>query len=93
MNATTELRLACADDTVCASLASVLTPDNRRAPRGLTIAMRQRGRVLTVTIISDSPPAAVSGQASVLRDVTLFQEIWLLSHARAPRRMERSGDA
>lgn len=93
MNTTTELRIVCEDTGVCESLASVLAPDNRRAPRGLTIAMKRDGRTLTVTMNSDLPSAAVSGQASVLRDATLFQEIWLLSHARAPGRMERSGDA
>ena len=75
------LSIRCADVHVCRQLVSVLTPDNEGAPRGMTLRMEARKGTLEFRITSDSPPGAVSTAMAVLRDVLLFQEVWLLSRA------------
>jgi hypothetical protein len=82
MRTTIRLAIRCTDVRVCSQLASVLIPDNDGAPRGMTLKMGTRGEVVEFRIASDSPMGAVSTAAAVLRDVILFQEVWLLSRAR-----------
>ena len=82
MKTTIRLSIRCADAPVCGQLASVLTPDNEGAPRGMTLRMEARKENLEFRIASDSPTGAVSTAVAVLRDVLLFQEVWLLSRAK-----------
>jgi hypothetical protein len=82
MNTRIRLSIRCADVHACRQLASVLTPDNDGAPRGMTLKMGARKETLEFRIASDSPTGAVSTAVAVLRDVLLFQEVWLLSRAR-----------
>jgi len=82
MRTTIRLSIRCADVHVCSQLASVLTPDNDGAPRGMTLKMGARRQTLEFRIASDSPTGAVSTAMAVLRDVLLFQEVWLLSRAK-----------
>jgi len=67
---------------ISGKLLSVLTPDNARTPRGMTVKMETKGRVLGCVVESDSPSVAVSTAIAILRDALLFQEVWLLSRAR-----------
>jgi hypothetical protein len=82
MRTTVSLSIRCADVRVCHQLVSVLTPDNEGAPRGMTLKMGARKETLGFLISSNSPSEAVSTAMAVLRDVLLFQEVWLLSRAR-----------
>jgi hypothetical protein len=82
MKTTIRLSIRCADVRVCHHLVSVLTPDNEGAPHGMTLKMEARKETLEFMIASDSPSGAVSTAMAVLRDVLLFQEVWLLSLAR-----------
>ncbi len=82
MRTTIRLSIRCADVHVCRQLASVLTPDNDRVPRGMILKMGARKKTLEFRIASDSPSGAISTAIAVLRDVLLFQEVWLLSRVR-----------
>ena len=81
MRTTIRLSIRCADGHVCSQLASVLTPDNEGAPHGMTLKMGAKKETLEFRIASNSPGGAVSTAMAVLRDVLLFQEVWLLSLA------------
>ncbi len=81
MRTTIKLSIRCANAGVCNQLVSVLTPDNRRAPRGMALKMEARNETLEFQIASESPSGAVSTAIAVLRDAHLFQEVWLLSRA------------
>jgi len=61
------------------SLAAVLAPDNEGLPRGMLLSMTARGTVLEFVISSGSPSASLSTVLALLRDIILFQEVWLLS--------------
>ena len=82
MRTTIRLLIKCADVHVRRQLVSVLTPDNDGAPRGMTLRMGARKGTLEFHVASDSLSGAVSTAIAVLRDVLLFQEVWLLSRAR-----------
>jgi hypothetical protein len=73
------LTLACTDGHVRRSLEAVLRPDNEGGPRGLEISMGGAGQRLEFRAEADSLSAAVSTVLALLRDVALFQEVWLLS--------------
>ena len=74
------LKLELADGGVRRSLLSVLAPDNRDLPSGLELSVKRRGPAgAEIMVRSSSPSASLSTVLSLLRDVTLFQEVWLLS--------------
>ena len=62
------------------SLRSVLAPDNVGIPRGTRLSMEVRGSSLAFDVESESASTALSTVLSLLRDITLFEEVWLLSH-------------
>jgi hypothetical protein len=64
------------------SLSAVLAPDNEGLPPGMDLSMATRGRVLELVISAGSPSASLSTVLALLRDITLFQEVWLLSRQR-----------
>jgi hypothetical protein len=76
------LSITCAGTDICHQLASVLSPDNTGAPHGMSLKMRARNETVEFQIASDSPAGAISTAMAVIRDVLLFQEVWLLSQAR-----------
>ena len=75
--ATLTVRLSGAEEG--GGLAAVLTPDNEGLPPGMLLSMTARGRVLELEVSSSAPSAALSAILALLRDITLFQEVWLLS--------------
>jgi hypothetical protein len=79
----TEARLSfhCKDPEVALELEQVLTPDNVGMPHDQRFTMTRRGRTLVFDIGSVSPASTSSTLSSILRDVSLFQEIWLLSRS------------
>jgi len=78
-----DLRLSGPD--VGESLFSVLAPDNEGAPRGLRLSMTRRGASIGMLIESDSISTVISNLLALLRDVALFEEVWLLSHGTGGR--------
>jgi hypothetical protein len=85
MKTTATLLLEFGDDAARRSLDSVLAPDNEGLPRGLMLSMKGADRRLEVKVESDSPSTAISTTLALLRDITLFQEVWLLSHGKDGR--------
>lgn len=85
MNTDAALTILLASPAAQSSLRSVLTPDNEGAPHGTRLSMEGRGSRLEFTVASASPSAALSIILAILRDVTLFQEVWLLSHGKGGR--------
>ena len=79
MSASVRLSVRCADDRVGRDLRSVLTPDNEGVPRGLRFSMGGSGRVVEFHIGSESPSTALSTSVALLRDISLFEQVWLLS--------------
>jgi hypothetical protein len=67
------------------SLAGVLAPDNEGLPRGMLLNVSARGRALEFEVSSGSPSALLSTVLAILRDIILFQEVWLLSSQRGGR--------
>jgi hypothetical protein len=82
MRTTIRLSIRCADVHVRCQLASVLTPDNEGVPRGMILKMGAKKKTLEFRMASDFSLAAISTAMAVLRDVLLFQEVWLLSRVR-----------
>lgn len=82
MKARVELSISCSDVRTCRDLARVLTPDNTSVPAGLKFVMKARQKTLRFDVFSESPPSALSTVMAVLRDVTLFEQVWLLSRAQ-----------
>jgi len=85
LSAAARFVLSCADAKVSRSLASVLTPDNEGAPKRLLISMTRRDRLIELKIQSGSPSTSLSTALALLKDVALFEEVWLLSHAKHGR--------
>jgi len=77
----TEARLSlhCKDPEVAIELEQVLTPDNVGMPHDQRFTMTRKDRTLVFVVDSESPVSTSSTLFSILRDVSLFQEIWLLS--------------
>lgn len=73
------LEVTCKDLESRRSLVAVLTPDNEGGPRGLRISLGSRGKLLEIAIEAESPATAISTSLAFLRDMALFQEVWLLS--------------
>ena len=67
------------------SLSAVLAPDNQGLPQGMLLSMATRGRVLELVVSAGSPSDSLSTILALLRDITLFQEVWLLSRQRGGR--------
>ena len=67
------------------SLAAVLAPDNEGLPQGMLLSMTARGDALELEVSSASPSTSLSTIMALLRDITLFQEVWLLSSQRGGR--------
>ncbi|MDV3293077.1 MAG: hypothetical protein LYZ70_02290 [Nitrososphaerales archaeon] len=82
MIARLQLTIACRDSGVAKDLASVLAPDNVAIPAEQRFSMAVRGNSLLFSIASERIPSAFATAQSILRDVALFQEVWLISHNR-----------
>jgi hypothetical protein len=76
-----KLRFRCISSDVGKQLGSVLAPDNAAAPRGLVLSMSSMGNTVSFQMGSDSPSTALSTAMAILRDVSLFEQVWLLSRA------------
>ena len=79
------LALSFSDPRARRSLATVLAPDNRVLPRGLSLRTGGGPRGMQIAMGSESPSTSLSTALAFLRDIALFQEVWLLSHGRGGR--------
>jgi hypothetical protein len=85
LKSTARLTLGLSDFEARKSLASVLAPDNEGTPRGLRLSMTCEGATIEFLVESVSPSTVVSTVLALLRDISLFQEVWLLSHGKGAR--------
>ncbi|MDA4125682.1 MAG: hypothetical protein OK452_00550 [Thaumarchaeota archaeon] len=74
------LTLTCKDPDARRRLQAVLSPDNEGGPRSLKLKATGAGSILKFRVGADSLQTAVSTALAILRDVSLFEEVWLLSH-------------
>lgn len=88
MKSGASLEISCSDPRTMEKLASVLAPDNEGSPRDLKLVMRGEGRELKLTMEADAPSALISTVLALIRDVELFQEVWLLSQGQEARTKE-----
>ncbi len=79
MRIAVRLSFKCADSSLSRKLSSVLAPDNEGLPSGLRFAMKVNGEVVRFEIDSESPVTGISTSLALLRDVSLFEQVWLLS--------------
>lgn len=89
MKAKAVLTARLSDAAAGKSLSDVLAPDNEGLPRGMRLSVAIAGRTMELQVSSDSPSASLSTLLALLRDMTLFQEVWLLS-SRKGARVQRS---
>jgi hypothetical protein len=73
------LTLTCSRAEEVRALQKVLAPDNEGGPRELEIGVRISGKALNFQIRSKAPSSAITTVLGILRDVSLFEQIWLLS--------------
>jgi hypothetical protein len=64
------------------ALSAVLAPDNEVLPGELLLSAVEEEESIRFNAESKSPATAVSAVLALLRDITLFQEVWLLSHGK-----------
>ena len=81
MRARVLLSVACSGAGPAGDLTRVLTPDNAGLPKGLAVVLRTRKRAVEFEVTSQSPSTALSTVMAILRDVSLFEQVWLLSRA------------
>ena len=79
MKVAADLTLELTDGKARRSLSAVLAPDNEGLPKGLRLSTREEGSTLGFRVESDSLSSALSTILALVRDVALFQEVWLLS--------------
>lgn len=79
MKVTADLELKMDAPGTVRRLSSVLAPDNEGLPRGVRLAMVGAGSSLRCRVEAGSSSAALSIILALMRDIVLFQEVWLLS--------------
>lgn len=82
MKTNATLSLAFKDSDARRGLASILGPDNEGAPLGLEISMEEQGKTMKIRVKSESPSDALSTVLALLRDIALFEVVWLLSRTQ-----------
>lgn len=83
MKSTLHLRVECVSRPTAKTLASVLASDNKALPSDQRMSMSVTSRSVVFRIESERTRSALTTVCSVLRDIALFQEIWLISRARS----------
>ena len=73
------LKVRCGNSPTAKKLAAVLAPDNRAVPSDQRFAMSVKSGVLTFKVESLRARSGFNTVRSVLGDVELFREIWLIS--------------
>jgi hypothetical protein len=81
LNSTFLLKFDCRSSATARKLAAVLEADNRGVPIDQRLAMSVASRSVTITVGAARTGSGFTTVQSILRDVALFQEIWLISYA------------
>jgi len=76
------LRIRCRDAATAKKLAAVLAPDNRAIPSDQRFSMSASSRFVTLRVESERTRSGFNTVRSVLRDIALFREIWLISREK-----------
>jgi hypothetical protein len=63
----------------------VLEADNRVLPIGLSFKATSSMENLSFVFKADRPSTVLSTSVALLRDISLFEQVWLLSSALAPQ--------
>ena len=79
MKTKVRLTMECRDDKTANKLMTVLSPDNRAFPNDQRFSSERIGSKLVFQAESERPLSVVTTIESLLSDIGLFQEIWLLS--------------
>ena len=79
MRTAIRLSIRCDTGPLGGKLGSVLAPDNEGFPSGLQFAMKVKEEVVRFEIESESFVTAIYTSLALLRDVSLFEQVWLLS--------------
>ncbi|MDG6898280.1 MAG: hypothetical protein JRN24_00935 [Nitrososphaerota archaeon] len=85
MSCSVKLRVRCGNRRIAEKLESVLLPDNKAIPSDLTFSMRRRSNRLYFEAYSARLRSPVTTVASLLSDVVIFREIWLISRSSGTR--------
>jgi transcription factor Pcc1 len=73
------LTLTCSGKEEARAIQKVLGPDNEGGPRGFMISVGVQDNVVKFLLRSETPSTAISTVLGILRDVSLFEQVWLLS--------------
>lgn len=76
------LRVTCRNPSTAEKLAAVLAPDNRVVPPDQRLAMKVASNSVALRVDSERVQSGFNTVRSVLRDVALFREIWLISREK-----------
>jgi Transcription factor Pcc1 len=79
LNSKFVLRVRCRNAATAKSLAAVLSPDNKAAPSDQLFSMKVLSKSVALEVESERARSGFNTIRSVLNDVTLFREIWLIS--------------
>ena len=79
MRAALRMKIKCSGRETAAQLESVLKPDNRKIPSDQRLLMKRSGMTLLFELMSPRLLSAIASVESLLNDVNLFREVWLLS--------------
>ena len=82
MNSKFVLRVRCASVSTAKGLAAVLSPDNKAVPSDQRFSMRLNSKTVDIRVESERAQSGFNTVRSVLKDVALFREIWLISRER-----------
>lgn len=74
-----EMKVRCIKTGAAAKLEEVLRPDNTSIPADQRFSMSRLGKTLVFEIESRRAPSALASVTSLLNDIHLFNEVWLLS--------------
>jgi len=77
---TFDLMVRCSSGEVARDLESVLKPDNRVLPPDQRFLMKRSedGGAILFRVESPRGPSALASIESLLNDINLFKEVWLL---------------
>jgi len=84
------MKVSCANPSTARKLASVLAPDNKGVPADQRFSMKVHFRVVSFAVESQRLPSVFATLQSILRDLSLFAEIWLISRGSEARRRVKS---
>jgi len=73
------LSVRCSNEKLRDKLQAVLAADNVGGPWGMRFSVTLRDEFLNFRVTSEAPATSLSTVISLLNDITLFQEVWLLS--------------